>query len=242
MAGGFNSQLPHPINRVRSTSNSPPADVRDTHDPATVRRIFNRPNQGIDHLIDRDQSQSPGSLPKLGDPFRNPIKSEKRNWPATPGSKHIPRPNECRVHSALPNQLFTPCPDLLKSFHDRRRLSDTQINEMLNAIARSRGYGRPDGLEIDGAELSRLGRTWMGHADQMHKRVGWGDGRSKRVCFQSVTNQTFSAGREFVRRTGPDQCPDLMPMTNEWRNQSAANVTGAAGNEHIHAGLTFYLA
>src|ERR1043166_10172159 len=88
--------------------------------------------------------------------------------------------------------------------------------------------------KIDIAKLSRLRRTWMWSSDQVHKSISWRNLICVGIHLQGVAGDTKRAWRQFVFRSLSHQCLQSMAALCQQRNQPAADVTRAAGNETIN--------
>lgn len=85
------------------------------------------------------------------------------------GAEHVPGPQDRCIQAALLDDLFALLPHGDVGLHGRRGMGNADEYEMAGVCFHCCCNRDAQGSQIDGAKLLRLGRTGMGHADQMDK-------------------------------------------------------------------------
>src|ERR1041385_3908520 len=147
-------------------------------------------------------------------------------------TKNVPRTQECGRNTTLTNQLFTFCSDSDESLHHRRRMRDTEIDEVPDvgfACCFQRYLSRN---QIHGAELCGLRRTRMRYPDQVNKSVCRTDLFGIRIHFERICHNKRNRRWQFRFRSFADDRLNRVPSLRKYWDEPASHITSATGNEN----------
>src|SRR6266568_1952723 len=134
-------------------------------------------------------------------------------------AKHVPRTDNGNVQSALPESGFAFRAHDDVTFHHGRRLSHTQIDEVLDPAPACRVNRSQSRSSINRLKLRRLGRIRMRHSYQLHKRM-----RRPNLIFvgskiERVADDRFASWRQFSFTARTDEGADLMSAFDQCANE-----------------------
>src|SRR5438105_1984022 len=188
--------------------------LRRLDDSHAVRWMIDRVDHRTDHASELDRIKPPCGITRLRRQHPKPIQRKNEVRPTMARSEHIPRTDErgADVEGANHRLPFFAYGDVFA--HDRRRMSNAEINEMLHAGVARRSDGLAHGNEIDFAELLLLRRRWVGDADELHERVARRDAIRECRCIECVAADGDRAGRQLpsdpLRTSARTLCPRWM--------------------------------
>ena len=112
-------------------------------------------------------------------------------------------------------------------------MRDAHVNEMIDSHSTGRVDARADRYQVDLFELIGFAGCGMRRSDQVNQRIA----RAQRACdlfiVERVTDHGRGFGRHTVNRLLTGEHPYTMTTRRQWRNETAADVSGAACDEYI---------
>jgi hypothetical protein len=176
-----------------------------------------------------------GRLAGRRESLGQPVDRQQRYGPAMAGADDVPGTQNGAGNAAGAEQGFAFGAHCQISVHQRGRLGDAEINEMLHRHVASRRDGGLQRGEVDLPEGSGLSRTGMGDADQMDQRIGIAQAVLETGGIECIAGQhAAAAGQEaFAPRTY--QGGDPVAARQQRRHQATAEVAVGAGDEDAMA-------
>src|SRR6516162_3866016 len=104
---------------------------------------------------------------------------------------------------------------------------------MANASQGCRAYRFPDGLQIDGLELSALAGAGVSDSNEMNEGVSQSDLRSVTLAIEGVADHRFATRRDLAFRARSHQRPHPMAPTQQFGSEGAPNETTSSREKHV---------
>jgi hypothetical protein len=166
----------------------------DDSSGACRRRILHRPNQRVDHLRQRHESETLCSLAFRRDEPCDRIQGDKKIRPAVSWAEHVPWPEDRGSEPGIRNGPLPCRPRRDVGMHHGRGMRHAHIHQMCGPRS-PRGLDRRENRrQIDLLEFRGLRRRRMRRSDEVHDGVGGCDDWRKRRRVERVAHD--------CRRTG----------------------------------------
>jgi N-acetylmuramoyl-L-alanine amidase len=143
----------------------------------------------------------------------------------------------------LANQILTFSAHRYIRLHNRSRLRNAQIYEVLHSCHTGGLNSFTSRNQVDGAELCGLSGTGMSNSDQLDEGICGRDLIGIAASVERVARYCSAPGRQLSFRSRTHQRRNAMAALQQLRNELAAHVAGSARNKYvshtlIHAVIT----
>ena len=207
-------------------------DVWDLHDAHAPSWIIHGPGERDEHLLERDEAEASGTFAERWHESGNRIERNERVRPAMSGAEHVPGPKYGGVEAGGADHIFAFGADFDIRMHHGRRMSDANVDEVLNASALCILDGDLAGFEIDGAKLCTFPGIGLGFSSKLQERVGTVDGVGIALGAKSVAQVEFATGGRFILRARTYDTADMMVPLKQKRDDAASHIARTASNEN----------
>ena len=112
-------------------------------------------------------------------------------------------------------------------------MRDAHVNEMIDSYLTRRIDARADGNQIDFFELIGFAGRRVRRSDQMNQRVARVQCGCDRLIVERITDNSRSALGHTRNGVRAREHAHTMTTRDQWRNEIAADISGAACDEYI---------
>jgi len=197
-----------------------------------IRRMLNRLDYRINHLMDCHKAKADCSLASLRNDPGNKIEWDQQTRPPVSRSEHIPGAQDRGCKPAFDEQFFARDPGFDEGFHDWTRMRHAHVNEMFTPGFSCGVNGLFRSNKINLFEFARFRRIRMCNSNKMNECVAALHGFPIGHPVKRIPRNEDGIPQSICRQRPSYQCKQMMPARNKRRDRARSDIPRGSGDEH----------